>query len=60
MAFNPLTGSTESSEPTLCLPDLLQTFLLSKEDRSHSKILLFLTREMEVCVCVHVIVLVIV
>lgn len=48
MAFNPLTGEGQVTEPTLCLGDVVQTFLLAKEDRSHSKILLMLTREMEV------------
>lgn len=48
VAFNPLTGETDTT-PTVCLPPLLQTFLLSKEDRTHSKILLMLTKELEVC-----------
>ena len=48
VAFNPLTGVVESTEPTLCLGDVLQIFLLAKEDRNHSKILLLLTRDMEV------------
>ncbi len=49
MAFNPLTGGRETDEPSLCLGDVVQAFLLSKEDRNHSKILLMLTRDMEVC-----------
>ena len=47
MAFNPLTGSAGGLSPT-CLPDIIQALLLSKEDHTHSKIILFLTRELEV------------
>lgn len=48
VAFNPLTGSPSNGRPTLCLPALLQTLLLGKEDSNHSKILLMLTADMEV------------
>ena len=53
MTFDPLTGEA-TSDPTLCLPPLLQTFLLLKEDRTHSKILLMLSEDLEVlhvCSC---------